>query len=643
MSDLKNLFEPITIGRLEVKNRLVMPPMGVNFGVDEEGNVTEQLWEYLAARARGGAGMIVVGGGAVNPEGLDLPRLPHLWDDKFTPALARMTGAVHEYQTAFGMQLLHGGRQAYHDDKVAPSPLPSLGVVSGVPRELTVAEIGEIVEDFGDAARRCREAGFDFVEVHGAHGYLVTQFLAPNSNRRQDEYGGPFDNRIRFLREVLENIRQKTGPDFIVGVRINGHDYIEGGWTIDDTRRIGPILEKNGADYLHVSAGVYGSFPVTIPSMYAPPGCFVHLAEEVKKVVSIPVIAAGRIKDPELADLIIGDGRADMVSMGRAHLADPELADKAKSGRTADIRPCIGCCLGCAENVLMNEAATCVMNPEVGREHLLGGLKPAPTLKKIMVVGAGPAGLALARLAALRGHGVVICEEGGSVGGMLRIASLPPGRGELMELVEYYERELEDSGVEIRLNTKLDTGLIDAIDPDCAVVATGALPQMPQIEGLFDTEMVLSTVVDVLGGGATPGRRVLVLGGNQAGLSVADFLAEGGREVVVLHWGAHFAEEMAGNDRTYLRERMKRPEVELHKNVVIKRFLPRGVVAVLDGMEVGFEGFDDLVISEGMRSIRMAVDFFNDRGIEVHVIGDAKSPRSLLYSQSEADELGRSI
>jgi len=643
---LKYLFEPIKLGTMEVRNRLVMSPMGINFGVDEEGNVTEQLWEYFAARARGGTKMMVVGGGAVHPTGLDLPKLPRLWDDKFIPALRKMTNVVHQYDVKFGMQLLHGGRQAYlSTNKVAPSPISSQGVVKGRPKELRISEINDIVEAFGDSARRCNEAGFDFVCIHAAHGYLITQFLARNSNKRNDEYGGSFEGRIRFLREVLKNVREKTGTDFCVGIRINGDDYIKDGWTLEDTKRIAPILEEDGADYLNISAGIYGSYPpgISIPSMYAEWGCFVHLAEEVKKVVSIPVIAGGRIKDPELANRIIKEGKADMVVMGRAHLADPEIATKAQSGNLKDIRPCIGCCKGCIENVFLLEEATCVMNPEVGREFLLKNQRKATTFKKILVIGAGPAGLAVSRMAAIRGHKVIIFEEKGFIGGMIRVASVPPRRSELMELVEYYERELEKLNVEIRLNVNLDEKLIDSINPDAIVVSTGSLPEIPQLEGLFDTDMNIHTVLDVLERNSIVGDKVIVLGGNQPGLEVADHLSEKGKEIVVLNRDEHYASEMAGNDRTYLRQRLKRPNIQLYKNVSIKQFHKTGVIFSSKDNEVKLEGFEDIVISEGMRSIRKILDLFRDRAVETHLIGDAKSPRTLLDCQSEADELGRSI
>ncbi len=642
---LKHLFSPITIGGMVVKNRLVMPPMSVNFGVDEEGFITEQHWEYLAARARGGTGMIVVGGGAVHPSGLDLPRMPPIWDDKFIGPLRIMTQIVRSAGARFGMQLLHGGRQAYHGQRVAPSAIPALAVIKGVPRELTREEIREMVSAHGDAALRCRRAGFDFVEIHAAHGYLISEFLAEHSNRRSDDYGGSFENRTRFLLEILNDIRVKAGSDFPVGIRINGDDCVGFGWGIEDACRLAPILQEAGADWLHVSAGIYGSSPVTIPSMYISQGCFVHLAEEVKKTVSIPVIAVGRIKNPEMADRIIHEGKADMVAMGRAHLADPDLARKAMSGELSAIRPCIGCCKGCIEQALALEESTCVMNPEVGREYLLAGrgVDAAMGSKKVLIVGAGPAGMAAAARASATGHEVVLIEEKGRSGGMAAVAALAPGRSEIGELVDYRLRELENQGVEIRLNVKITDDLIDESRPDVAVVASGGLPEIPQIEGLFDTDMELHVCTDVLERKTSCGEKVIVLGGGGFGLQIADFLAENGRDVVVLNRDAHFARQMAPNDRTSLMDRLKKPNVRLFKRVVIREFFPRGVLFDRAGEEVMLKDFSDLVIAEGFRAVRNVSEKFIRRNMDVHIIGDAKSPRTLLDCIAEADELGRAI
>lgn len=642
MTFFKHLFNPIQIGPMSAKNRLLMSAMSINFGVDDNGYVTEQLTEYLAARAKGGVGMMLLGGGAIHPTGLELPDLPRLWDDACIPPLKKMVEAIRPFDTRFGVQLMHGGRQSYHDQRVAPSPIPAPAVVKGVPKELTIPEINELTSAFGDSARRCREAGFDFVEIHAAHGYLINQFMASNSNHRKDEYGGSFENRIRFLLALFQDIKQKVGSDFPVGIRINGKDYIENGWSLEETLKLAPILEQEGADYLHISAGVYGSTELTIPSMYVKHGCFIHLAEAVKAVVDLPVVTVGRIKTPELADDIIREGRADVVSMGRALIADPEFPNKARSGALADIRPCIGCCLGCIHAVLALEPGACVVNPEVGREYLLKEESLTKQPKTVLIVGAGPAGMAAARMAAMRGHHVVMCHEKGQVGGLLRLAAKAPGRTEIMENITFLIRELEKLDVEIRLNTALDAELINSVNPDTVILATGSLPEMPIIKGLFQTDMALSTVTDVFEGQAV-GDRVIILGGNQAGLVLADFLSVKGKEVVVLNRKQHFAEEMSSNDRYYLRERLKKDSVRLFKKVSVKEFFSDGVRFSSSGESFQLKGFDSVVIAESMTSVREAKNLFKGKNMDIHIIGDAKAPRDLMFAQSEGEEAGRSL
>lgn len=586
--------------------------------------------------------MLLVGGGAVHPTGVELPDLPKLWNDGCIPSLQRMVAAVRPFDSCFGVQLMHGGRQSYHDQKVAPSAIPAPAVVKGVPKALALAEIDELVAAFGDAARRCREAGFDFIEIHGAHGYLINQFMALNSNKREDRYGGSFDNRIRFLLELLADVKAKAGVDYPVGIRINGNDFIRDGWVLDDTLRLAPILQEAGADYLHVSAGVYGSRELTIPSVYAPQGCFVHLAEAVKKVVSLPVVAVGRIKHVDMADRIIAEGQADAVAMGRALLADPDLPNKARASREA-IRPCIGCCLGCIHAVLQLEPGGCVVNPDVGREYLLKDDAPSDEKRSILVVGGGPAGLATARMAAIRGHQVVLIEEGQTLGGLFRLATRAPGRQEAGDILSYFEKELARLQVAIRYETALTADLLDELAPDIAVLATGSLPDTPIIKGFSGTKMAVYSVVEVMDGDLPEGDRVIVLGGGQSALMLADFLAEAGKTVVVLNRGRHFGEEMSSNDRFYLRERLNKNSVKLYKNVAVEAFLPRGA-QFRSGEEADvLENMDALVISEGMTAIRPDRRLFNDRPITVHVIGDAKAPRNLMLAIAEGEELGRSL
>jgi 2,4-dienoyl-CoA reductase-like NADH-dependent reductase (Old Yellow Enzyme family)/thioredoxin reductase len=639
-----HLFQPIRVGNLKSKNRLLMSAMSIHFGVDDKGYVTEQLIRYMLARAEGGVGMMLVGGGGVHPTGVELPHLPALWEDDCVPALIKMTRAVKPHDVRMGMQLMHGGRQSYHDQKVAPSAIPAPALAKGTPRELRPDEIPILVAAFGDAARRCQEAGFDFVEIHGAHGYLISQFLSPNSNRRTDSYGGSFENRIRFMLEVLGDVRSKCGPGFPVGIRMNGEDYIRDGWGLDDALRLAPLLEQNGAAYLNVSAGVYGSRQLTIPSMYVEQGCFVHLAEAVKRRVSIPVVAVGRIKKPDMADAILRDGQADIIALGRSLIADPQWPNKAKDGSLRTIRPCIGCCLGCIHAVFQLEPGGCVVNPDVGREYLLsGGIEKTADSKKCLVVGAGPAGLAAARMLALRGHQVTVSEQQTLAGGALRLAAKPPGRAELMDILNYFMEELARLEIDVRLNSAFSAELLRELDPDEVILATGCLPDTPMIKGLFQTDMQVCTVIELLSGGLDVGRRVLIWGGNQAGLVLADDLATRGKSVTVLHRKEHFAEDMSSNDRYYLRERLKRGGVTLQKNVRIQSLRGDGVLFRSGGQTMELRGFESLVLADTFVSLREAANLTKEHRARVHFIGDAKQPRHLMYAIAEGEELGRTL
>ncbi|MBT8338966.1 MAG: FAD-dependent oxidoreductase [Desulfatitalea sp.] len=640
---LKHLFEPITIGGLTARNRILMSPMSVNFGVDDDGNVTEQLTAYFIARAKGGAGMMLVGGAAVDPGGMEAPRLPGLWDDACIPALRKMASSVRPYGAKFGVQMMHGGRQCMHDNKVAPSPIAAPALAKGIPRALSIAQIHQMVAAFGDSARRCKAAGFDFIEIHAAHGYLINQFMSPNANKRSDEYGGSFENRIRFMMEVYRDIRKKVSDDFPVGVRINGDDFIRDGWTLEEAIRLAQILEEQGVDYLHISAGVYGSTQLTIPSMYASHGCFVYLAAAVKRQVSIPVVAVGRIKHPELADRILKEGKADIIAMGRALIADPDLPQKAAAGAYTQIRNCIGCCRGCIQSVFDQEPAFCVVNPEMGREYVMEDVGKAEKTKKVLVVGAGPAGLAACRSAAIRGHDVILIDAHGYLGGLLRLGALAPGRGELMDIIGFFQNELERLKVEIRLNVALSKEVMDDIRPEQVIIATGSLADTPIIKGLSQTRMDLCSVTEVFEASVGTGDRVIVIGGGQVGLMTADFLAEKGKEVVVLHRGAHFAEEMSSNDRYYLRERLKQGNVILYKKVAIKRLLSNQVVFRSDNQEKCLDGFDTVVFAEKMVSMGQSVQMLKPYNITVHVIGDAKAARVLQYAIEEGEQIGREL
>ena len=658
MVKLKYLFQPLKVGMMEVKNRIVMPAMDPGFGIDERGCVTPQLIEYFVARARSQPGMIVSGSSAVHPSGIvERVRMVPLWEERVFPSLERMVEAVHRYEVRFGAQLNHCGLACLPQPSVCASEIPELTKMGFKIREATKEEIREYVEAFAASAERCIKIGFDFLEIHAAHAYLINEFLTPRYNRRTDEYGGSFENRIRFLLEVIRAVREKVGNRIPIGVRLNGDDFIgEGGWNLADLCRLAPILESESVDYLSISMGgaPYGSLYVNIPPMYEEQGAFVHFSEEVKKHVSIPVIAVGRIKNPIMADRIIREGKADLVAMGRAQLADPEMVEKARKGEIAEIRLCLGECLGCIEGILRNGEASCTVNPSLGREYLLTKVEDGKKTsgRKVLVAGAGCAGLEAAREAALRGHKVILCEARGWIGGQLRLAAKIPKRGEIGDIILWYERQLSKLKVEIRLNTTVDENLLEEIDPEVLVVATGSLPELPLgfLQGLDNVrDIELLTADELLEREVLPGDNVLVIGGDQIGLQVADYLSEVGSRVYIAGSRAHFGEKMAYNDRHYLMGRIISKGVKRYKKVHRIEILPTDNVWLVN--ENGRENLpqiDTIVVADERRPNAFLAELAERKGIEVHLVGDARGctardQGTILAAIATGYEVGRKI
>jgi 2,4-dienoyl-CoA reductase-like NADH-dependent reductase (Old Yellow Enzyme family) len=426
---LVNLFSPFSIHNMKLKNRTVMPPMGTSYG-NKDSTVSERLIAYLERRAEGGVGLIITEVCAVDPRGRGFGREIGVWDDSFIPGLADLAKAIHRHQAKIAVQLHHAGRETMSAvigaKPEAPSEVPS--VLLNQPTEaMSLERIGEIINAFAMGAYRAREAGFDAVEVHGAHGYLLHQFLSPFSNKRTDEYGGSEENRARLLLEVIRAARKKVGADFPILVRLSSDECIKSGYTLDYTKWLAPLLVEAGASALHVSVGVFTTpGMLTIATSDTPEGFNLFRAREIKERVSVPIIGVGRVIDPRMADEAIGRGDADLISMGRQLLADPDVLIKAQKGEWDDVRWCLGCNQGCIERLSYEfKSTTCTINPECGKENE-NIYKESDTRKKVWVVGGGPAGLSAALAAAKRGHKVSLFERGPLLGGQLVSASKPP-------------------------------------------------------------------------------------------------------------------------------------------------------------------------------------------------------------------------
>ena len=624
------LFAPLKIGRIELKNRIVMLPAATNFA--EEAKI-----DFYAARARGGVGLIQLPPGTVDPTS-DYALAPSLYDDRFVPVLARLVDAIHSAGTVVSIQLWHGGRQLHvfntETSVVAPSPIP-WSRNAKVPRELSIPEIEELVEKFARAAMNAKRAGVDFVEVHAAHGYLVSEFLSPLSNKRTDRYGGDLGGRTRFAAEIIRRIKEVAGNDFPVSGRINGADNIHPGLTLDDVKAIAPILVDAGLDLISVSAGVYGSYPTIVPPVDTPHGCNVPLAEGVKSVVKVPVITAGRINDPRLAEEILAAGKADLVGMARALFTDPELPAKAARGEFDEIHKCIACntCI----DFLDSGPIRCPVNPMLGRERECE-IVPATKKERVVVIGGGPAGLEAARVAARRGHEVTLYEKAPRLGGQWLLAAASPDKQEFMELINYQTRQLAKLGVTVKLGREASPALVRELEPDAVIVATGATPVKLPIPGINLGKVV--TAWDVLQGNTRAGNNVLVVGGGNVGLETAYFLAEQGKKVTVIEKLRQVGTDMGNTVQWHLLKKLKEHRVTISRFTELKRVTETGITVHRHGVEEVWSEFDTVVLAVGSQSSNELAAALKGIVKELYIIGDAVEPRRGVDATQEGAEVG---
>lgn len=547
---LEKLFEPARLGEMNLRNRMIMPPMGTNYAT-QDGYVTDQMTDYYEQRAKSGVGLVIVEAACVDfPRGKGFIRQLGIDDDRFTPGLRQLAQIIHRQGAKSGIQLHHGGNASKTSitglQPVAPSPLARPG--GDLPKELSVKEIEDIVFRFAKAAERAKKAGFDGVEVHAAHHYLLAQFLSSAWNKRQDGYGGDLRNKARITLETVQAIREKVGRNYPLWCRINGREFgIKDGITLEETQELAVLLEDAGVNALHISAFAYTS-PRSVPPMSVRRATMVPLAEAVKKVVKIPVIAVGRI-DPQTGEGVLQAGRADFVAMGRGLIADPELPNKAASGRLKEVVPCIACnhCMECVTE--WDEPVHCAVNAAAGRESEFQ-ITPAPQPKRVLIIGGGPAGMEAARVARLRGHKVELWEKEKELGGQMLAAAVPPHKGGIPILIEYLASQMEKLGVRVQLGRKATPALIKGKKSDVVILATGAEPLIPEISGVDRAKVV--TAQQILAGMTEVGESVIVIGGEFVGCETADFLADKGKKVTILRRGSQMAEKLAPSARELL-------------------------------------------------------------------------------------------
>ena len=634
------LWEPIRIGRMELKNRVVMPPMVTRYAADD-GFVTERTRNYYGARARGGAGLIIVEATYVHRQGWAFPNQIGISDDKFIPKLSELVDTVHRHGAKIAIQLHHGGRQAKEAlsglQPVAPSPLPMAG--GEMPREMMVEEIAETVAYFAEAAIRAQKAGFDGVELHAAHGYLIDQFLSPTSNKRDDEYGGDLHRRARFFLEIIAAVKEAVGEDYPVWCRMDGKEYGVEGITLEDARQTARLAQDAGLAAIHVSS--WGpTTPVNRTTPTFVPAVIEELAEGIKKAVSIPVIAVGRIT-PEDGERMLKEGKADLIAIGKAMLADSEWSNKVASGKTEDITPCI-ICNGCRDDLRTPKVVgiRCSVNAALGREKE-SEIVPAAKPRKVLVVGGGPAGMEAARVAALRGHQVTLWEKESRLGGQLIQAAIAPHKDRIAPLYKYLETQLQKLGVKIQPGKEATAAAVAEFNPEAVVVATGVKPFVPDISGLDKVKVVQAG--DVLEGKVKVGQKVAIIGGELVGCETAEFLADRGRQVTVMRRGAEMATSIGPSNRDFFLSRLLDKGVTLLREVRYDGVSPEGVIITTkDGEKRTIEA-DTVVLAAGSVSDAALYKAIKDRVSEVCCIGDCVEPRTIRDAISEGFRTGQKI
>ncbi len=627
------LFEPCKLGKLEVTNRIVMPPMTTNFAKD--GYATDCMVDYYSDRAAGGVGLIIVEDAVVeSPRGHQTYSPLHIDDDKYLPGLRRLAQAIKARGAKAGLNISHAGRRAGRVENgqllvtrgmlpVAPSSLPHLVPGYVVPLELEIEEIEEMEDKFAQAAWRVKEAGFDLLCLHGAHMYLISEFLSPVSNHRQDIYGKDFDGRLRFLLEIIRKVKGKVGNDYPIMVRINGEEMFEGGLTIKDAARISRCLEEAGVDGVSLSIGAAAvlrlrNFKSSVASMRSPRACDVHMAATVKQAVSIPVMTSNRIVTPQLAEEILEQNKADLIGIGRGLIADAEWPKKAKEGREDEIRLCTAC-MHCIKTIYAREDLRCAVNASAGQEAECK-IVPVDKPKTVFIAGGGPAGLEAARVSALRRHKVHLFERE-ELGGQLNIASVPPGKAEIKLLLDFEKNQINKLGVKVEKRA-LTSEIVSQAKPDAVIVATGAQPIVPSMPGIEKENVV--TAWQVLKGEVTPEGKVVILGGGEVGAETAEYLAKKGNQVTIVEMLDKVASDMDELSCHLLLFSLDDLGVKILTKATAREITDLGVVIEHLGKEQLIEA-DTVVLALGAQPNQELGNQLKKLGTQLYIVGDCNT------------------
>jgi 2,4-dienoyl-CoA reductase-like NADH-dependent reductase (Old Yellow Enzyme family)/thioredoxin reductase len=625
------LFTPGHLGRLPVKNRLFMAPMVRNYA-DEQGCMTPRYLAHLERIARGGVGAMILEASFVSAEGRGFRHQLGIHDDRVIPGLREMVHNVHAHDTLIGMQLFHAGRQTTHqvchDQPVAPSEIPC-PLLNELPHALDLTEIHALVRAFGDAAGRAKRAGIDFIEIHAAHGYLINQFLSPFSNRRTDIYGGSVENRRRFLGEIIEAIREAAGTDYPITTRISADEMVPGGMGATDAVELARWLEQQGIVGIHVSACNYASYGRgrMIPPMATEDAPLVKYAAIIKQAIDIPVIAVAKLRTPALAEAVLENGQADFVALGRELLADPDWPIKAQLGQTAEIHRCVACNQGCISRLFAQRDVWCTVNPECGREREFSEIRRTGNNRKVIVAGAGAAGMAAARYTAMAGFRVILCEATSRCGGQLHAAAAAPYRSDWKYLLQQLQHDISSlAEVEMRFNTRVTRKLINQEQPYAVIVATGAVSIRPKIPGIENINVVIAR--DLLEGHSKAYGSVLIAGGGCAGAQTAEYLATKGHTVTIAEMEGEIAADAPLDDRTLLLGRLNALGVKIMPHTRLLS-IEDDMVNLQSGGEIFDLAVDTVVLCLGARAIdRLEHELI---GLVPHLFttGDAVRPRKV--------------
>lgn len=638
---LNELFAPFEIKDTKLKNRIVMPGLA-SFLIKDDGSITDKTVEHYRRRAAGGPAMVIVEACAVSSEGIVSSHQARIYDDRFLEGLSRIATVMRSEGAVPAVQIHHGGRQTsartIKRKPLAPSNLPC-PTIKGDVEPLTIDGIQEIIMKFGDAAERAVQAGFDLVEIHGAHGYLINQFLSKFSNIRDDEYGGDTSGRTRFAKEIVEEVRGRIGKAFPISFKISAQEFVPDGLNVEESIEILKILVDAGVDIVQVSAGNDATPEWICQPMFMEKACLAESAGKIKEALNLPTMAVGRINDPMVANRIISEEKADLVCIGRGLLSDPEMPKKAEEGRLEDIRSCIACNT-CMESIFRKGRVECLVNPTLGREKEME-IRPTTDPKHVMVIGGGPGGLNVAWVAAKRGHNVHLYEKQSTLGGQLNLGSITNYKKEILSLINFQIHQIKKYGVNSYLNRNVTPDLVKEKNPDVVVLATGSYPAIPAVPGA-DNENVLS-IPEVFQAEKPLQGKIAVVGGGATGCETAHYLAENGSDVIIVEQLPKIGGELESITKKVMIRELKNSHVRIMPGHRLDRVEANGLFVTTDDGRETFLEADWIVMAVGNKSDKSLYDEIRGYGIPVHQIGDCLEPRSAKAAIAEGAVIGRAI